>query len=427
MIAAPRLPKLYPKQKAALCDPARYVCIEASTKSGKTAGAICWLIGQAWNKGREGQEFWWIAPVYQQARIAFRRTKKLLGQWARPGPFTWEAREVEMAIEILGGQAGRLRFQGSDKPDTLYGEDVYACVIDEASRCKEDAWHAVRSTLTATRGPIRIIGNVRGRQNWAWRMARRAENQSQPDMSYHRLIAADAVEAGILDSEEVEDARRQLPEDVFRQLYLAEPADDQGNPFGAAALRAVLRGSLSSKPARAYGVDLAKYQDWTVICGLDEDGNVCCLERFQRDWKWTTDRIAEVCRTHTMVDSTGVGDPIVEELQRRSRLFEGFKFSLPSKQQLMEGLAAAIHQKGLGVPDGWLFSELSTFEYQYVRGGVRYSAPEGLTDDGVYALGLANKVLGSRNRFSLGVRVLGDDLEGDDLERDLMLGDRGWI
>jgi hypothetical protein len=161
MIAAPRLPKLYPKQKAALCDPARYVCIEASTKSGKTAGAICWLIGQAWNKGREGQEFWWIAPDYQQARIAFRRTKKLLGQWALPGPFTWEAREVEMAIEILGGQAGRLRFQGSDKPDTLYGEDVYACVIDEASRCKEDAWHAVRSTLTATRGPIRIIGEPR--------------------------------------------------------------------------------------------------------------------------------------------------------------------------------------------------------------------------------------------------------------------------
>ena len=55
-----------------------------------------------------------------------------------------------------------LWFKGADKPDALYGEDVYAAVIDEASRCKEEAWHAVRSTLTATRGPIRIIGSGLG-------------------------------------------------------------------------------------------------------------------------------------------------------------------------------------------------------------------------------------------------------------------------
>ena len=37
-------------------------------------------------------------------------------------------------------------------PDSLYGEDVYGAVIDEASRMKEDAWVAIQSTLTATRG-----------------------------------------------------------------------------------------------------------------------------------------------------------------------------------------------------------------------------------------------------------------------------------
>jgi len=47
----------------------------------------------------------------------------------------------------------------------LYGEDVYGAVIDEASRMKEDAWTAIQSTLTATRGPVRIIGNVKGEKN----------------------------------------------------------------------------------------------------------------------------------------------------------------------------------------------------------------------------------------------------------------------
>jgi hypothetical protein len=36
--------------------------------------------------------------------------------------------------------------QSADNPDTLYGEDVHAAVIDEASRMKEDSFYAVRST-----------------------------------------------------------------------------------------------------------------------------------------------------------------------------------------------------------------------------------------------------------------------------------------
>ncbi len=121
--------------------------------------------------------------------------------------------------------------KGSDNPDSLFGEDVYAAVIDEATRCKETTWHALPTTLTATAGPMRIIGNVRGRKNWAYPLARKAE-AGEPEMHYARLIAHDAVEAGILAAEEIEDARRQLPETVFRELYLAEPSDDEGNPFG---------------------------------------------------------------------------------------------------------------------------------------------------------------------------------------------------
>ncbi len=70
--------------------------------------------------------------------------------------------------------------------------------------------------VVATRGPVRIIGNVKGRQNWAYRLARMAE-QGTPDMAYFRLTAYDAVKAGVLDAEEIEDARRALPESVFRE------------------------------------------------------------------------------------------------------------------------------------------------------------------------------------------------------------------
>ena len=55
----------------------------------------------------------------------------------------------------------------------------------------------------------------------------------------------------------------------------------------------------------------------------------------------------------------------------------------------MERLAIAITSQEIRIPDGLLVSELESFEYQYTKTGVRYSAPTGLHDDGVCALALA--------------------------------------
>jgi hypothetical protein len=59
-----------------------------------------------------------------------------------------------------------IRFKSGEKTDSLYDEDVWAAVLDEASRMREEAFHAIRSTLTATRGKVRLIGNAKGRKNW---------------------------------------------------------------------------------------------------------------------------------------------------------------------------------------------------------------------------------------------------------------------
>lgn len=59
----------------------------------------------------------------------------------------------------------------------------------------------------------------------------------------------------------------------------------------------------------------------------------------------------------------------------------------------MEGLAVSIHRREIRYPEGWLSDELKTFEYEFTAAGVRYSAPEGLFDDGVCALSLVNKML----------------------------------
>jgi hypothetical protein len=390
LIAPLQLPRLYPKQHAAIYAPERYTIIEASTKAGKTAGCLVWLLKEAWNAPTDGRNYWWVAPVFSQAKIAFRRLKRML-RGSDPTKIAWDANETELWVSLVNGS--RIWFKGSDKPDTLFGEDVYAAVIDEGSRCKEEAWHAVRSTLTATGGPVKIIGNVRGRKNWAYRLAQRAK-AGAPGMAYFKLTAYDAVEGGILPASEIEDAKATLPEHVFRELYLAEPSDDGGNPFGLDAIAACTIEHLATGPAVAYGVDLAKSVDWTVVLGLNEAGQTCSLDRWRSDWGQTRRKVLDIIGdVPTLIDSTGVGDPIVEDLIRERWTVEGFKFTAQSKQQIMEGLAASIQRREAAIPAGWLVAEHESFEYEYRQGGVRYTAPEGLHDDGVCAHALAQHKL----------------------------------
>ena len=135
---------------------------------------------------------------------------------------------------------------------------------------------------------------------------------------------------------------------------------------------------------------MAKSQDWTVGVALDAAGRVCRFTRFQRPWGDTREAIVkESLKVPSLIDSTGVGDPIVEDLQRGVGHFTGFKFTSQSKQQLMEGLALAINKGEVSFPDGLIRQELEDFEYVHSRTGVKYSAPEGLHDDCVIALALA--------------------------------------
>ncbi len=389
-------PWLYPKQEEAIFYPrdylgtaARFSFIEAGTKTGKTVGCIAWLYEQALF-GPPGN-YWWVAPVSAQAKIAYTRMKNFystetLTPLLTPTP----------TLTLPNGNV--IWFKSGEDPDNLYGDDVQAAVIDEASRLREEAWFAVRSTLTATGGPVRFIGNVKGRRNWFYALARKAQT-GEKGYSYHKIVAQDAVNSGVLQADEIEQAKRDLPDHIFRELYLAEPSDDGGNPFGIAAIANCLEPLAATAPA-VWGWDLAKSVDWTVGTALDAHGRTCRFVRFQKPWQETMDEIKRhTGRLPALVDSTGVGDPILELLQKTPGTnFEGYHFSSSSKQKLMEGLAVAVQQRAItiiaddahGKPSVQR-SEMEDFEYQHTRTGVRYSAPEGFHDDAVMSLALANE------------------------------------
>lgn len=372
-------PKLTTYQKKILESHARFTITEAATKCGKTFSHIYWLFREA-HKGKKGQNYWWVAPVYGQAEIAFNRMKLKVA-----GNKLYQINLSKLTITTPLGTI--IQFKSAENPDNLYGEDVYAAVFDEFTRAKELSWHALRSTLTATKGKCKLIGNAKGKKNWGYKLGIKARS-GEPGYEYHRITAYDAANEGIVELEEIEQAKRDLPEIVFKELYLAEPNEDGSNPFGLSHIRNCIK-PVSGTPI-VFGIDLAKSFDHSVIIGITENGGAVLVDRWQSDWGVTKDKIKSVIgKNRTLIDSTGVGDPIVEELTRVASNVEGFKFSSTSKQQIMEGLASAIQQGKIYFDNQTLIEELEAFEFEYTRTGVRYNAPQGVHDDCVCALALA--------------------------------------
>lgn len=389
-------PFLYPYQAAILNSTARFTVTAAATKVGKTASHIVWLFEEAL-KCKDNQSVWWVAPTAGQAKIAFDRMKV---QISDRNLFT--ANETNKVITLITG--AKIEFKTGEKPDNLYGDDVYAAVFDEFTRAREAAWFALRSTLTSTGGKCKFIGNVRGRKNWGYKLGLRAKSGEDPNYEYFKITAYDAAASGMLTKdgrpflEEIEDAKRDLPELVFNELYLAEASEEGSNPFGFDYINKCIY-PISTNPAVCFGIDLAKKRDYTVIIGLDRFGQVCHFDRFQKDWRQTTQDILNLPYAPIAIDSTGVGDPIGEDIASKRDSVELFQFTSRSKQQIMEGLSYAIQKREIFFPEGIIKDELEAFEFEYTRTGVFYSAPEGMHDDCVCALALAKKIWQSNADF----------------------------
>ena len=287
-------------------------------------------------------------------------------------------------IELITG--GSIEFWSLENPLAGRSRKYKVAIIDEAAfnRNLWQSWtEAIRPTLTDLKGSAWFMSTPKGKNDF-YKLWMRGQTGEQDWMSWQMPTITNPF----IDPSEIEAARRDLPELAFAQEYLAEFNDNVANPFGLDKIR-VCTGQMSNEPAVCFGIDLAKSFDWTVIIGLDRFGVVCYFDRFQRPWNETKEIIRRLPRAAIKIDSTGVGDPITEDIQRERSDVHSFKYTSTSKQQLMEGLAAAIHQRRVIFPDGVIKAELESFEYQMTGTGVKYTAPVGLHDDCVNALALA--------------------------------------
>lgn len=328
-----------------------------------------------------------VAPTFDHAR---KQWKEIL--YYLPKELIVDINRSSHTIRLLGER--EIQFKSADGADSMRGEAVSIVWMDEGGQIVEDRWTLeLRPSLLDTKGRVIFTGTPAGK-NWYFQLYTRGQDPHQTD---YKSWSFSSYTNPYLDRQEIDEFKRDMPELAFRQEILGEFLDEVGSVFRN--VKDCIKGSLEPPKGNnryVVGCDLAKHEDFTVVCVLDNNGHLCHFDRFsQLDWEFQSKRIAELCQRYNnarlLIDSTGVGDPIYDKLRRLNLSVEGYKFTNASKKDLVENLSIQIDKQEITFPNiPELINELGLFGYKINPAGVTsYGAPEGYHDDCVIALALA--------------------------------------
>jgi hypothetical protein len=333
----------------------------------------------------------WLAPVYAQAVKVLTQITDAVGG----APILKEANKSEKVVSFINGS--RIYFRSAEKPETIRGLSVDYLFADEAQDIQDDAMtKSVLPTLTAA-GKKAIIAGTPKTRNWFYTFYTKGMDERETDYkSYH----APSSVSPYVSIDFLEEQKRSLPENIYRQEYLAEFQDSEGAVFSNIDGSCVLN-EWQAPSGRLYaGLDVGTKQDYSVMCIMDDLGRVVYMWRDRNlPYNAIVDKVVSLAKTYKpsvlLIETNGVGDPIYEQIRKGYSRAEPFVTTNKSKENMVRRLIGDMEDNALELPSPTLFPalyhELQSYQYQMLPSGtIRYSHPSGLHDDAVDALMIAN-------------------------------------
>ena len=332
----------------------------------------------------------WVSPVYSQTT----KVQKELMQAIGASGIVKNCNYSDNYIRLKNGS--EILFRSAEKYDNIRGLTVDYGILDESAFMKEDAWKEAIKPVFLVRGKkVLFISTPKGK-NWFHELFQLAKST---DYTNYKAYTGSSYDTPYIDIEEIEDAKRTLPPNVFQQEYLAKFIDSGGEVFSN--LEKNQFASYTPASGKVYcGIDLGKQEDFTVATFQDSAGKVVDIYRANnKEWTTMVNDIMQLVRKYSatvMVEVNSIGDVIYEQIKNQWQDTHPFVTTSKSKNEMIEGLILDMNESTVRIPDGNLFapllSELEVFTYQYnpKTRSIKYGHPSGLHDDCVISLAIVN-------------------------------------
>jgi len=333
------------------------IFIACGSKFGKTISASVAQTLAVMNAS-QGDVFRWIAPIYRQTMIGQSYFSKML-----PSKPYSDFNKGDMTYRVQNGAS--IQFWHTQRPVDLEGEGVRAQVGDEAAKMLFQAYISAKTTTTMTRGPSMWISTPFGK-NWFYKKFKEAEAEMKwaikKGVNPEKIAIHAATTANpFISPEVIENAKKNLPDRLFRQHYLAEFVDGgtvftnllaaiEGDEieFDNELIQLYLDRDRVQEAQVVIGADWGKSDDYTVFTALDIVSRrlVGFMRFYKTQYHVAVGNLVRFARHFGSVimirhDKTGVGNAIDDLMSLTNLPYEGLVFTNSNKSQMVNDLIVA--------------------------------------------------------------------------------------
>ena len=377
-------------------SPHKFGVVATGRQYGKSLLAqnllLYWLLKTPNQKGA------WIAPIYNQCKKVFQELTNASYE------IISKQNKADLTIEFFNGST--LQFLSTDNYNTIRGFSFHFMVVDEASYVKEEAINeAVFPTLSALGKKCLIISTPKSK-NWFYTHYLKGLNEGGDYISF-RGISTDNPH---ISQQFIAEQAKSLPPEVFKQEYLAEFSEATNDVFTNIEAVCNINGWTQPQSHERYfaGIDFGLQHDYSVLTILSEMGRVAYIERINgTSYADIAKRFSTALQRYKIyggyAEVNSVGLPLFEMLSQENRKLKPWTTTNTTKSEGIRSLIYDIQEGALELPSKdffpQLYNELSAYSYKInATGTISFNAPNGMFDDCIISLMLANE---SRTKIAI--------------------------
>ena len=366
------------------------------------------LLGQNlllyWLLATPNQKGCWISPIYNQAKKVFQELSDASNSIIQ------QSNKAELTLKFVNGST--VQFLSSERPDSVRGFSFNYMVVDEAAYVNERGFEtAILPTLTAIGKKCLIISTPKSK-NWFYKYYLRGLDGSTEYISFK----GQSTDNPFIDQSFIAQQRLSLPDDIYRQEYMAEFTDAGSEVFRNVDNACIVSQYINGdKVQRCFiGIDTGLSNDYSVLTVMNESGRILLIDRLRgENINTIASRFNNILSKFKIeggyVEENGIGAAMRDLVIPKNRRVRGFTTTQDSKTTIVRTLISDLEAGIIELPTKELepecYKELSLYTYKLSNNGkLSFTHQNGMHDDITDSIMLANK---ARNEIKTNKMYIG--------------------